>query len=36
MRRPLAMLAGAACAAAIAVFWRELPAARRYLKMTRM
>jgi hypothetical protein len=36
MRRALTLLAGVACAAAVAVVWRELPAARRYLNMTRM
>jgi uncharacterized protein DUF6893 len=36
MRKPLMVLAGLAGAAAISLFWKEIPALRRYIKMERM
>jgi hypothetical protein len=36
MRRPLTLLAALAGAGFIALFWRELPALKRYIKIERM
>ncbi|WP_425413520.1 DUF6893 family small protein [Micromonospora rhizosphaerae] len=36
MRRQWRLLAGLAGAIAVSVFWKELPALRRYIKIERM